>query len=141
MRSGSLAASDVPQAKDHPVVARLRAAGTVVVGVTNLPELGIYPFTDSGFGIARNPWDRRRTPGGSVTGAAGHRAGSPGCACLALACAMSRAPAGTADVRTLLSRRVFECKVRFLYAKKKVFVILGLKLPAGRLWPAKVVTL
>jgi len=70
MRSGSLAALDVAQADDHPVVARLRAAGAVVVGMTNLPELGIYPFTDSGFGIARNPWDRRRTPGGSSGGSA-----------------------------------------------------------------------
>jgi amidase len=70
MRSGSAAAPDVPQEKDHPVVARLRAAGAVVVGMTNLPELGIYPFTDSAFGIARNPWDRRRTAGGSSGGAA-----------------------------------------------------------------------
>lgn len=70
MRSGSLASPDVPRDADHPVVARLRAAGAVVVGMTNLPELGIYPLTDSGFGIARNPWDRRRTPGGSSGGAA-----------------------------------------------------------------------
>ena len=41
-----------------------------MVGMTNLPELGIYPFTDSVFGIARNPWDRRRTAGGSSGGAA-----------------------------------------------------------------------
>ena len=51
-------------------MARLRAAGAVVVGLTNLPELSIYPFTDSAFGIARNPWDRRRTPGGSSGGSA-----------------------------------------------------------------------
>jgi amidase len=70
MRSGSAAAPDAPQDTDHPVVARLRAAGAVVVGLTNLPELGIYPFTDSAFGIARNPWDRRRTAGGSSGGAA-----------------------------------------------------------------------
>lgn len=70
MRFGSIAAPDVPQNEDHPVVARLRAAGAVVVGLTNLPELAIYPFTDSGFGIARNPWDRRRTPGGSSGGSA-----------------------------------------------------------------------
>ncbi len=70
MRAGSLASPDVPQGADHPVVARLRDAGAVVVGMTNLPELGIYPFTDSGFGIARNPWDRRRTPGGTSGGAA-----------------------------------------------------------------------
>ena len=70
MRLGSLAAPDVPQPRDHPVVARLRAAGAVVVGLTNLPELAIFPFTDSTFGIARNPWDRRRTPGGSSGGSA-----------------------------------------------------------------------
>lgn len=70
MRLGSAAAPDVPQDTDHPVVARLRATGAVVVGLTNLPELAIYPFTDSAFGIARNPWDRRRTPGGSSGGAA-----------------------------------------------------------------------
>jgi amidase len=70
MRLGSAAASDKPQAEDHPVVARLRAAGAVVVGLTNLPELAIYPMTDSAFGIARNPWDRRRTAGGSSGGSA-----------------------------------------------------------------------
>lgn len=70
MRLGSTAGPDVLQQEDHPVVARLRAAGAVVVGMTNLPELGIYPLTDSAFGIARNPWDRRRTAGGSSGGAA-----------------------------------------------------------------------
>lgn len=70
MRYGSAAFPDVPQESDHPVVARLRAAGAVVVGLTNLPELAIYPFTDSVYGIARNPWDRRRTPGGSSGGSA-----------------------------------------------------------------------
>lgn len=70
MRVGSAALPDAPQGEDHPVVARLRAAGAVVVGLTNLPELAIYPFTDSAFGIARNPWDRRRTAGGSSGGSA-----------------------------------------------------------------------
>ncbi|WP_119728766.1 amidase [Thermomonospora amylolytica] len=70
MRNGSLATDDSPQPADHPVVARLRAAGAVVVGLTNLPELAIYPFTDNAFGVARNPWDTSRTPGGSSGGAA-----------------------------------------------------------------------
>ncbi|GAA2578665.1 amidase family protein [Actinomadura fulvescens] len=70
MRSGSAATPDVPQESDHPVVARLRAAGAVVVGLTNLPELGIYPFTDNAYGVARNPWDPTRTAGGSSGGAA-----------------------------------------------------------------------
>jgi amidase len=52
------------------VVARLRAAGAVVVGLTNLPELAIYPFSDSVYGITRNPWNRARTAGGSSGGSA-----------------------------------------------------------------------
>jgi amidase len=70
MRSGSAATSDAPQPFDHPVVARLRAAGAIIVGITNLPELGIYAFTDSVYGISRNPWDPSRTAGGSSGGAA-----------------------------------------------------------------------
>jgi amidase len=70
MSYGTAAFSQVPQSHDHPVVARLRTAGAVVVGLTNLPELAIYPFTDSVYGIARNPWDRGRTPGGSSGGSA-----------------------------------------------------------------------
>lgn len=70
MRLGSAAMPGEPQTGDHPVVARLRAAGAVVVGLTNLPELAIYPATDSPFGITRNPWDPRRTAGGSSGGAA-----------------------------------------------------------------------
>lgn len=70
MRLGSVALPDQVQREDHPVVARLRAAGAVVVGLTNLPEFAIYPFTDSVFGITRNPWNRRRTAGGSSGGSA-----------------------------------------------------------------------
>ena len=55
---------------DHEVVRRLRAAGAVVVGLTRVPELCIFGTTDSTFGITRNPWDRRRTPGGSSGGSA-----------------------------------------------------------------------
>lgn len=70
MRSGSAATPATPQAVDHPVVARLRAAGAVVVGQTNLPELGIYPFSDSVYGTSRNPWNLEVTAGGSSGGAA-----------------------------------------------------------------------
>ena len=69
MRIGSAALPGTPQDADHPVVARLRAAGAVVVGLTNLPELAIYPVTDSVFGVTRNPWNPRRTTGGSSGGA------------------------------------------------------------------------
>ncbi|HEX3958451.1 MAG TPA: amidase family protein [Trebonia sp.] len=70
MRTGSAATRRGPQEEDHPLVARLRAAGAVVIGLTNLPELAIYPFTDSAYGVTRNPWDLSRTAGGSSGGAA-----------------------------------------------------------------------
>ena len=57
--------------KDAEIVRRLRAAGAVVIGKTKLPELAIWPFTDSeGWGNTRNPWDTARSPGGSSGGAA-----------------------------------------------------------------------
>src|SRR5215217_1668319 len=56
---------------DAFVVRRLRDAGFVVVGKTNLPEFGILPVTEPRrFGPTRNPWDTGRTPGGSSGGAA-----------------------------------------------------------------------
>ncbi|GJG86981.1 putative amidase AmiB2 [Gemmatimonadetes bacterium T265] len=68
--NGTLAAAPAPAERDHPTVARLRAAGAVVVGVTRVPELCLWPFTDGPRGTARNPWDRARTPGGSSGGSA-----------------------------------------------------------------------
>ncbi|WP_042424135.1 amidase [Streptacidiphilus anmyonensis] len=58
-------------AADAEVVRRLRAAGAVVVGKTNTPEIGQWAFTEGrGFGATRNPWDLDRSPGGSSGGAA-----------------------------------------------------------------------
>ncbi len=56
--------------RDHEVVRRLRAAGAVVVGLTRVPELCIFPTSDDTDGVARNPWDTARTPGGSSGGSA-----------------------------------------------------------------------
>lgn len=58
-----------PAGADDEVVRRLRAAGAVVVGTTKLPELALWPFTESQmWGTTRNPWDLTRTPGGSSGG-------------------------------------------------------------------------
>jgi amidase len=58
------------------LVRRLREAGFVIVGVTNLPEFGILPTTEPRHtGPTRNPWDPTRTPGGSSGGAAAAVAG------------------------------------------------------------------
>lgn len=69
---GSWARRDAPVcAQDSVHVGRLREAGAVVVGKTNVPELGLRGETDNKlFGITRNPWNLERTPGGSSGGSA-----------------------------------------------------------------------
>ncbi|MFF4049443.1 amidase [Streptomyces chartreusis] len=69
-RVGSAATPDTPSAEDHVTVARLRAAGAVVVGLTNVPELCVFGTTEGVHGTARNPWDTSRTAGGSSGGSA-----------------------------------------------------------------------
>lgn len=56
---------------DAEVICRLRDAGAVIIGKTNVPEMTIWPFTESrSFGVTRNPWDPDRSPGGSSGGTA-----------------------------------------------------------------------
>ncbi len=67
----ALHADDPPATVDDPFVARLRAAGCVVVGKTNTPEFGwMGNTTNAIFGASRNPYDTSRGPGGSSGGAA-----------------------------------------------------------------------
>jgi amidase len=66
---GTNAHSGIPAPADAEVVRRLREAGAVVIGKTNVPELCIWPFTETPtFGATRNPWDLQRAPGGSSGG-------------------------------------------------------------------------
>ena len=68
---GSRAFRDHVPAQDELPIARLRAAGAVLVGKTNVPELTLEGYTSNAlFGTTRNPWDTRLTPGGSSGGAA-----------------------------------------------------------------------
>ncbi|MFJ8388820.1 amidase [Streptomyces sp. NPDC094438] len=69
-RNGSAATPTAPARDDHVTVARLRAAGAVVVGLTHVPELCVFGTTDGVHGISRNPWDPARTAGGSSGGSA-----------------------------------------------------------------------
>lgn len=56
---------------DAKVVRRLRDAGAIIIGKTNVPELTLWPWTSSKtWGVTRNPWDFDRTPGGSSGGSA-----------------------------------------------------------------------
>ncbi|HTV89803.1 MAG TPA: amidase [Stellaceae bacterium] len=69
--SGSVALADHVPAADAPSVARLKAAGAILVGKTTTPEFGHKCFTDAPlFGRTANPWDLTRTCGGSSGGAA-----------------------------------------------------------------------
>ncbi len=56
---------------DGPLVARLKAAGAVIVGKTNVPQLMVMYETDNPlYGRTSNPWDVERSPGGSSGGEA-----------------------------------------------------------------------
>jgi amidase len=65
-------AGDFPvKTADSELVRRLRLAGAVIVGKTNTPEFGQWPFTEAPwFGVTRNPWSLEHSPGGSSGGAA-----------------------------------------------------------------------
>lgn len=69
---GSACLADVPPATaDSVLVGRLRAAGAVVIGKTNTPELGWKGDTvNELFGATRNPWNPEFSPGGSSGGSA-----------------------------------------------------------------------
>jgi len=65
----ALYADFVPPADELPVE-RLRRAGAILLGKTNVPEFTLHGYTDNAqFGPTRNPWDLALTPGGSSGGA------------------------------------------------------------------------
>ncbi|HMD56931.1 MAG TPA: amidase [Solirubrobacteraceae bacterium] len=64
-------AQDEPARADAEVVRRLREAGAVIIGKTRVPEMTLWPFTETAtYGVTRNPWDAQRAPGGSSGGSA-----------------------------------------------------------------------
>jgi len=73
-RAGSKVLADAPAARaDAPAIARLRAAGAVMIGRSNMVEFAFGAVgTNPHYGTPRNPWDRKtgRVPGGSSSGAA-----------------------------------------------------------------------
>jgi aspartyl-tRNA(Asn)/glutamyl-tRNA(Gln) amidotransferase subunit A len=68
---GSKALAGFMPERDELPIARLRAAGVILFGKTNAPELTLEGYTKNDlFGVTRNPWDTRLTPGGSSGGGA-----------------------------------------------------------------------
>jgi amidase len=71
MRNGSRLFRNFVPPQDEELVARHKAAGLVIFGKTNTPELGMANVTEPElFGPTRNPWNLERTPGGSSGGSA-----------------------------------------------------------------------
>jgi len=86
------AAHGGPAERDNDFVSRLRAAGAVILGKTNLPELAIMGVTEGpAFGVSRNPWNTDRTPGGS--------SGGSGAAVAAGLCAAATGSDGGGSIR------------------------------------------
>jgi aspartyl-tRNA(Asn)/glutamyl-tRNA(Gln) amidotransferase subunit A len=68
---GTAATVLVPAVADAPPAARLREAGCVILGKTTMPDWGMLTSGLSSFhALTRNPWDLRKNPGGSSSGAA-----------------------------------------------------------------------
>ncbi len=91
MRAGSLFTSDVIITKDAPLVAKLRAAGAIIVGKTVTTE---FAYLDPP--ATCNPWNLNRTPGGSSSGSAA-----------AVAAGMCRAAIGTQTGGSVLRPAAF----------------------------------
>jgi amidase len=68
---GSKAFRNYIPARDSEMVVRFKKSGVVILGKTNVPELGLLPVTEPELhGPARNPWNTDHTPGGSSGGSA-----------------------------------------------------------------------
>ncbi len=68
---GSKVTPKSPMAYDAPVTARCKEAGLVILGTTTMPEFGWIGLSTSPLtGHTRNPWNAKRTAGGSSSGAA-----------------------------------------------------------------------
>ena len=65
------AAAGAPAEHDTEQVRLLREAGAILIGKTNMPELAVWPWTESqAWGVTRNPWNPELSPGGSSGGSA-----------------------------------------------------------------------
>jgi aspartyl-tRNA(Asn)/glutamyl-tRNA(Gln) amidotransferase subunit A len=68
--NGSRLFADFVPPHDATVIARMQAAGAILLGKLNMMEIGFGPTLHPPFGVPRNPWDLGRTTGGSSSGSA-----------------------------------------------------------------------
>lgn len=86
------AAHGGPRERDGEMVARLRSAGAIIVGKTNVPEMVQWPFTETmTFGVTRNPWNLDHATGGS--------SGGTGAAVAAGLCGVAQGSDGAGSIR------------------------------------------
>jgi len=98
---------------DAPQVERLRAAGAIPFGRTNLPDFGLRVHTDSALhGLTRNPWNPRRSAGGSSGGEAAALATGMTRSAWATTWAVHCATRRTAAASRRSSRPPERCQVR-----------------------------
>ncbi len=99
--------NSTPKPADSEIVRRLRAAGAVIVGKTLVPELQMFPWSESmAYGAVCNPWDLTRTPGGSSGGsAAAVAAGMVAAATASDGAGSIRIPAGCTGLVGLKTQR------------------------------------
>ncbi len=71
LTNGSRFLRDYVPGHDSEIIRRMKASGLIVLGKTNVPEMGLLPITEPDlFGPTRTPWGLDRTPGGSSGGSA-----------------------------------------------------------------------
>ncbi|SLN13980.1 Glutamyl-tRNA(Gln) amidotransferase subunit A [Roseovarius albus] len=69
--NGLVSRKDLYPTKDAPIIRHLKQAGAIIVGRTNMPDFGMRWHTDNDLhGPTLNPWNGKRTPGGSSGGEA-----------------------------------------------------------------------
>ena len=147
---GTILLKDLIAPSDAPMVERMRGAGGIVLGRTNMPDLGLRINTVSAlYGATRNPFDRTRTVGGSSGGEAaaissgmspiglgndiGGSLRNPAYACgiASIKPSFGRVPAGneTAPIASPLASQIM--LTQGVLARTVADVVTGLKVVAG----------
>jgi amidase len=128
---GVIALAGAISSTDSPQVARMRAAGAIPIGRTNMPDYGFRWHTDNAlYGATVNPWDPTRTPGGSGGGDA--VAVATGCAPIALGNDYGGSLRGPAQANGVASLRASVGRIPYANATSPVELPLTIQLFASQ---------